>query len=444
MNKPRKLLRAKIHSPMVIIGFGSLITFALVTYVIVKSQVESSIQKQAQTLHAIFTSSIQDDILNGLDTEVYRKCSTVLSNSLVSEILVEGLDERILCREKKPDTISAFFVNESILFSRSERTVAGKVSIGFQNRILGNILFRIVFVLTLLLFILGCSYWFLSRFVLNEEIKKIEELSRMLIRSNPVELENCRLILGDKDSLEISHLCDGIEQLSENWRSYRRELSKNQKLQGINRSSRLLAHDIKSPIGAVKVGLSFLHEKPEQGRILAEKGVKRIEKLLNDIIERDETYSLAGKMEQVEVEEFYRSLVDELLAQFDQKRGIKITFLSDLEKELISIFDRDEIFRCVVNLVKNAVEAITFAGEISVSFFREGARLGILVKDNGPGIPESIRQQLGSNQISSTKEFGNGLGLMQVYDAIDRHGGDLKIDSSSEGSEIKLIFGQIL
>ncbi len=102
----------------------------------------------------------------------------------------------------------------------------------------------------------------------------------------------------------------------------------------------------------------------------------------------------------------------------------------------------------VLNLVKNAAEAISGAGgEITlVTAYQHGVRLAVpgsdqrlglpllvSVRDNGPGIAEDLRQSLFDPFVSS-KPSGSGLGLALVAKIVADHGGLIEVDSRRRGA----------
>jgi signal transduction histidine kinase len=92
----------------------------------------------------------------------------------------------------------------------------------------------------------------------------------------------------------------------------------------------------------------------------------------------------------------------------------------------------------VMNLVQNAAEAVTPAqGLIRVSTRRAANDLVIEVADNGPGIPEDLRDRV-FEPFFTTKSVGDGtgLGLSMSYQIVDRHGGRIEIASAPEGGAV--------
>jgi two-component system nitrogen regulation sensor histidine kinase GlnL len=117
--------------------------------------------------------------------------------------------------------------------------------------------------------------------------------------------------------------------------------------------------------------------------------------------------------------------------------------------------NRDQLVQVLLNLVKNAAEAIVFShapkGEITLTTaFQHGVRLAVpgsdqrlhlplmvSVRDNGPGIAEDIRDNL-FDAFVSAKPSGSGLGLALVAKIVADHGGLIEFDSRPGRTEFRL------
>ena len=100
--------------------------------------------------------------------------------------------------------------------------------------------------------------------------------------------------------------------------------------------------------------------------------------------------------------------------------------------------DRDQLFRALLNLAKNAIESGATQLSVSAGPSREGG-LDIEVADNGPGLPARARDNLFRPFVGSARPGGTGLGLAIGREIARAHGGDLVlIDTSASGTMFRL------
>src|SRR5256712_47337 len=114
----------------------------------------------------------------------------------------------------------------------------------------------------------------------------------------------------------------------------------------------------------------------------------------------------------------------------------------DLAPTAAVVGNADQIQLAIEHVVRNAWESFGGRdGTISITLEPRGRQVALVVKDNGPGIPDSILPH-GFEAFSSTKSIsaGLGLGLAIVKDIVDRHQGQVTIDSSSAGTTVTFLF----
>jgi len=93
--------------------------------------------------------------------------------------------------------------------------------------------------------------------------------------------------------------------------------------------------------------------------------------------------------------------------------------------------DRSQLYQLLMNLLKNARDAVAGRGRIDVSVRREGRRLELSVRDNGTGIDEETLQRVREPFFTTkARGLGTGLGLAVVDSVVRGHGGELRIEST--------------
>jgi signal transduction histidine kinase len=104
----------------------------------------------------------------------------------------------------------------------------------------------------------------------------------------------------------------------------------------------------------------------------------------------------------------------------------------------------DPIRQILINLLKNAVEAMPAGGQIAVRskglVQHEGRSLQVLhIIDNGPGMSAQVQEKLFSPQVSVKPGANRGLGLSVVHDLVTQLGGAISCQSSSTGTRVELL-----
>jgi signal transduction histidine kinase len=178
---------------------------------------------------------------------------------------------------------------------------------------------------------------------------------------------------------------------------------------------------------------------------------KRADGIVKGMLQHSRTGS--GQKEQTDI----NVLCDEYLrlayhGYRAKDKSFKANFETDFDSALprVSVVPQD-IGRVILNLINNAFYAVSeksktlpedYAPKVIVSTKRLDDRIEVRVKDNGPGIPESIKEKV-FQPFFTTKPTGQGtgLGLSLAYDIVTKlHGGELKLETKvGEGSEFVIV-----
>lgn len=119
-----------------------------------------------------------------------------------------------------------------------------------------------------------------------------------------------------------------------------------------------------------------------------------------------------------------------------------VEFLTDIPPGVMIRADRDQLYRVLTNLVRNARQAIEGTGKpgtIEISGGEDESHWWIRVGDTGPGLPQRAREFLFQPFSGGSRKGGTGLGLAISADLVRNHGGALKLlRSDGEGTEFLL------
>jgi two-component system nitrogen regulation sensor histidine kinase GlnL len=215
---------------------------------------------------------------------------------------------------------------------------------------------------------------------------------------------------------------------------------------------RNLAHEIKNPLGGIRGSAQLLQmELPnksltEYTQVIIHEA-DRLQALVDRLLAPHKRPHLVADVNIHEVCERVRSLV---LAEFP--KGLKVW--RDYDTSLPEFRgDREQLIQAVLNIVHNAAQALVdriAAGEAviavrtrvvrQVTINRQLHRLALVlhIEDNGPGIPESIRDRIFYPLVSG-REGGSGLGLTLAQTFVQQHHGTIECESEPGRTVFKIL-----
>ena len=208
-----------------------------------------------------------------------------------------------------------------------------------------------------------------------------------------------------------------------------------------------LAHEIKNPLSVIGMNMELLAEDlgepdtPTERRALAKveivkKQCERLQNLLNDFLRfaRNRELDLsAGSLNE---------RMERVLTLFEpqaKEQGVEILRYLDPELPLVMLDERT-LEAALVNLVKNAIEAMPDGGQFTVRtrLTRSGVALDLI--DTGHGMDQTTAMHM-FEAFYSTKDGGSGLGLPTARKGIEAHGGRIDVQSAvGRGTQFTLEF----
>src|SRR3984885_7020489 len=204
---------------------------------------------------------------------------------------------------------------------------------------------------------------------------------------------------------------------------------------GLTRIIAHISHDLRQPLTAILANAEFLSQpdiSQMQREAFYEEIRTRIDRM-DDLVSSLLKWSSGGDILRPAV----RNIVDtvgraiRMVAVKQEFRQVKIVHRH--EGRAVGWFDANRLERVVANLVLNACEAVASkSGQIVISTNGNRSSLQINVRDNGPGVPASIRDSLFEPFVSYGKPAGNGLGLAIAKKIFEDHSGKIYLDRRIE------------
>ena len=137
-------------------------------------------------------------------------------------------------------------------------------------------------------------------------------------------------------------------------------------------------------------------------------------------------------------------LIEPVVTEVRESAGLatdtSITWISAIERGLMVDADPDQLFRVLLNLVRNAEQALDGqpTTQIRITGRREGAVAIVEVSDTGPGIPPATRENLFKAFQASGRPGGSGLGLAIAAELVGAHGGEILLVEGTIGATFRI------
>ena len=200
-----------------------------------------------------------------------------------------------------------------------------------------------------------------------------------------------------------------------------------------------VAHTIRNPFTSIKMrmfslgrSLQLTDAQSEDLQVISDE-IARIDRIVENFLEFARSPKL--RLRECCLGDIVNSVIT-LLEYRLRAYNVELHYVSQPDLPKVRV-DADRIKEALVNLVMNACEAMETGGEISITETHEphlkmGDVVAVTVSDNGPGIPEAIRDKV-VTPFFTTKEDGSGLGLSIVNRIVREHNGKFLVSPNLDG-----------
>lgn len=206
-----------------------------------------------------------------------------------------------------------------------------------------------------------------------------------------------------------------------------------------------IAHEMRNPLTAIKAFIEVLPKKMDDPRFRAEmlryvpEEMERLNRIVEDLLDYSRARPL--QLQTIRVEELLQSVLVLFARRFESER---VQLRLQVNRELTMLADRGRLKQVLINLVMNAMEAMSSgtSKQLTIRAWEEAGEIRISVSDNGEGMREEQLNRL-FEPFYTSKAQGIGLGLYVSHKIIREHGAQIEVQSASGmGTTFTLRFAQ--
>jgi signal transduction histidine kinase len=224
------------------------------------------------------------------------------------------------------------------------------------------------------------------------------------------------------------HLGELVEERTRELKDSQERLVKSERLAAIGQLAAMVGHDLRNPLAGIKGAEQYLRMKwgskmDETSREMfevIEKDVDRSDKIIAELLE----YSREIRLELKETTP--KSMLKDALTLINVPENVQISDLTENEPKIK--VDNDKMNRVFVNLIKNAIDAMSEGGRLAIKSEEANGNLEIMFADSGSGMSKETMEKLWT-PLFTTKAKGIGLGLPICKRIVEAHGGTISVQS---------------
>jgi PAS domain S-box-containing protein len=254
-------------------------------------------------------------------------------------------------------------------------------------------------------------------------------------------------------AMHQSELYGALQRAYEDLRQTQQSVMQQERLRVLGQLASGIAHDINNALSPAALYTQSLLERDSSLSDQAKGYLVVIQRAIEDV-----AHTVARMKEfyrrreprlahaSVDLNRVLEQVIDLTRARWSampQERGMVIHMQTDLATDLPPMMgEESEIRDALTNLILNAVDAMPEGGTLTLRTYAfETNQVGVEVIDTGIGMDEATRTRCLEPFFTTKGERGTGLGLAMVYGMLERHGGEIRIESElGKGTSIRLSF----
>jgi nitrogen fixation/metabolism regulation signal transduction histidine kinase len=215
----------------------------------------------------------------------------------------------------------------------------------------------------------------------------------------------------------------------------KQRLIQSERLAAIGRMAAHVTHEVRNPLSSIGLNVELLEEELAAHSVESKALLRAIQGEIDRLTAVTEEYLRLARLPAPRLEaESLGDLVREVgrfVAREMESSNVRLRV--EVEDELpLALADEPQIRQALLNLLRNAREAMPNGGEVRMEARATDGGVAILVVDQGTGIPEAERAHI-FDLFYSTKERGTGLGLALTQQIVAAHGGRVSCEDAEGG-----------
>lgn len=280
--------------------------------------------------------------------------------------------------------------------------------------------------------------WGVSALIARKVARRFTQLSSAVRKVGQTSSFQERINLSGKD--EVAAIANSVDQMLDKLEQAQRVSSDTQAKEAMIKMAKQVAHDIKSPLSALRIYSESTKSPQGPERSLVRTAVQRIEEIANSLTLLSSNRSTS--MEPTLLSGLVSELLNEKKSLAAAASGLTLAFETVPAARFAFVqLNSADLKRAISNIIDNAIEAVDpQMGRIVVKQTIQGNHVSLVIQDNGSGIPAEVLKDLNQNLISSNKAGGQGLGVSFAREVVERTGGSFQIESL-QGVGTKIIIG---
>jgi two-component system NtrC family sensor kinase len=236
----------------------------------------------------------------------------------------------------------------------------------------------------------------------------------------------------DKGPSEVAELAREFNSMARAIEEREQQLVRSERLAAVSKLASMITHEIRNPLSAIGLTAELLEDELEgnaEGRALC----RVIHSEVDRLTAITEDYLSFGNLPKPKIASEHVNAIVDALASFVRAdlAAKQVELAVEFSEDPIALVDSAQLRQCLINLVRNASEAVSVkgGGKVTLRTRRAGDRVVIEVEDTGVGIAPEVLPRL-FDTFFSTKAGGSGLGLALTHQIVKDHGGDLDVAST--------------